>query len=222
MARSTSTLLVLLFVGIALCAAPVHADGLNVVDEYNVSGLLTITGSGACPPAPACAETLGFSFLIGSVYNPTYDTDPFEAYVVPNLGTFESLGPLGQFSSISGPDSLFPAGECGPEGDCDYIGIFDQWGDEIDLHLAEGLSDAPIVPDVVAADLFTCGQNMAQTCFQDFYPVQFVFGEVEATVTPVTTPEPSTLLMLGTGLFALALLRSRQKWFPIVSTRNCR
>lgn len=222
MTRSTSILVLLLLTGAALSGGPIRADGVSVVDEYNVSGLLTITGTGACPPAPACAETLTFSFLIGSVYNATYDPDPFEAYVVQDSGTFESLGPLGQFSSISGPHSVFPAGECGPEGDCDYIGIFDQWGDEIDLHLAAGLSDAPIVPDVVAADLFTCGQNMEQTCLEDFYPVQFVFGDVEATVTPVGTPEPSTLLLLGSGLFALGLLRSRQKRCPFVTTRNCR
>jgi hypothetical protein len=217
MFRSAAVLCSMVFLALTFTAGPARADGVNVTDVYNVTGLLTITGQNACPPMPACAETVSFSFLIGSVTGTSISSHyglTYTACVIPDSGSFESVGPLGQFSSIqpATPGNVFPAGACGTYGDCNYIGIFDQWGDNIDLHLATAVSDTPIVPDVIAADLFTCGQNNPnpQGCYEDFAPVQFVYGQVEATVTPV--PESSSLLLLAVGLCALVLVSPGRIW----------
>jgi hypothetical protein len=214
MVRSTVVIAVLLCVTAVFAARPARADGVNIVDEYNVSGLLTITGNDACPPAPACSETLSFSFLIGNAYD-YLQGEPFAAYVLPDSGTVESLGPLGQFALARVGVPGIVTDMCGAGGDCNFINFYDQAGDEIDLHLAVGFSSAPIVPDIIAADLFECG-SQDSTCAEDFFPGGlggiFNFGEVETTVTPVATPEPSSLSLLGAGLLSLMLFACGPKW----------
>src|SRR5260221_6255522 len=82
-----------------------RADSYNVVDQYNVTGALTIVGNNACPPLPACAETIVFSFQIGVVQL----TDAIDnqlliggatgyfPYLIPGSGSLQSFGPLEQF-----------------------------------------------------------------------------------------------------------------------------
>lgn len=204
---------------IALSPRPTRADaggpvdiyGDALVDVFQVTGQLTITGTNAC--TPTCAETLDFSFLIGSDYNPTGAT-PYNLYVIPNSGTVESFGPLSQFSLVTGGFlSGSDGGECGAGGDCNRITFLNPDGDEIDLHTQWASGSSPITPNINAADLFACGSGNYVTCGQDFAPNQpylaFNFGEVTTTVTPA--PEPSSFFMLGAGLCALGLLVSSRR-----------
>lgn len=207
MARSISTLLVLLFVGIALCPAPVHADGLNVVDAYNVNGVLAVPGNDACGGL-TCVEALSFSFTLGIVEQSSNDGPEYWYYVLPEPIQIESVGPLAPFS-------LLP----GEHVDCcaDYLELHNRYQSEIDIVFQSGLNSTPVAPEVTTGDIFFCYDSV---CRQDFPEPILDLGEAEATVT--YAPEPSTLLLLGAGLFALGLLRLRQKRFPIVSTRNYR
>jgi hypothetical protein len=195
---------------IGFSASSAKADGGSVVGEYDVSGLLTITGTNSCPPAPACAETLAFSFVIADTYDPAA-AQPYILSVISSSST-ESLGPLGQFSAASGIAGN-DGGYCGPGGDCNRIAFFDSDGDEIDLHVPIASGFIPITPVIESADLFECGNGNYATCRQDMFPngecCMFNFGEVEATVTPVA--EPSSFFMLGAGLFALGLMNSRRR-----------
>lgn len=213
--KSSKFAVLLIFV-LAVVFAPgsAKADGGTVVDEYNVSGILTITGNSACPPASGCAETITFSFTIGSEYDPT-STTPYLSFVIANSGTVESLGPLGQFSlATAGILSGNDGGECGPFGDCNRIEFLDPNGDEIDLHLAWASGSAPITPNVISGDLFECGSGDTATCNQQMFPpgecCMFNFGTLDP-VTATAVAEPSSLLLLGAGLFALGLMISRRR-----------
>src|SRR6202035_1243745 len=136
---------------------------------------------------------------------------PFAAYVVPGLGTLESLGPLGQFNLLGGGGvggflhSPTPA----LGGDSNYVAFFDTGGDEIDIHFARGDGLSRFVPSIVSADVYGC---QTVTCANDFSRVGpqpsigvFNYGEVEATVTLV--PEPQTLALLLIGLAGIIALQ---------------
>jgi PEP-CTERM motif-containing protein len=204
MARSLRIVVLLALLYLVVPAA--WADTLDVVSQYNVDGLLTITGNNACPPLPACAETIGFSFVVDVVFVPTFNAGPYEAYIVPGSDSVESLGPLGKFTSGGGFPGDITFFAC---GDCNYLGFGDPGGDEIDIHLAQGAGISPFVPSVDHADLYRCG---TVTCVTDLCPPSFcgpgttsaigIFspGEVEATVTEVPVPEPQTLALLLIGL----------------------
>jgi hypothetical protein len=208
MKGSKLVVLVLIFLAFACAPGSAKADNATVVGEWEVSGSLTITGTNSCPPAPACAETVSFSFEIADVYDPNA-AQPYLLSTVSNSGTFDSVGPLGQFSMsgsgfLAGNDGSF----CGAGGDCNRISISDQFGNEIDLHVPYASGFAPFTPEINAADLFECGGGNHAACVQEFFPqgecCMFNFGEVEATVTPVA--EPRSLLMLAAGLFALGMM----------------
>jgi hypothetical protein len=214
MNRFKFAVLAIVVFAFGLAPSSAKADGGSVVDEYNVTGSLTIAGNNACPPASACAETIAFSFTIGSEYDPGNPT-PYLSYVIPNSGSVESLGPLGQFSlATAGILSGNNGGQCGPFGDCNRIEFLDANGDEIDLHLAWASGSAPITPDVISGDLFECGSGDTATCNQQMFPpgecCMFNFGTLDP-VAATAVAEPSSLLLLGAGLFALGLMISRRR-----------
>lgn len=186
-------------------------DITNVTD-YNVSGILTITGNNACSPLSACAETISFSFMMQSyVSGGTY----FQG-VIPGSGTvLASLGPLGSFSF---PEFGIDSGGCPGlvDRDCNYIPFLNGLGDEIDIDMNPSESSTPLVPMVLSTNLYGC---RTPTCVTDFAFPPFITsgiyrpGEVDATVTVI--PEPSTILLLAFGLFAVAVLRGALCNYPL-------
>ena len=207
---------VLVIVGIllAFCCAS-RAD-----DIFQVNGILTIVGNNACPPLPACAETLNFSFSVDEGPD-TMDVPEgaYQLFTVAGSGSIESLGPLGQFSvpfTMIGNPAFTDSGD----GDNNYVAFTDADDDEIDIHFFQGVGNSLFTPSVVTADLYGCG---TATCTNEFSPFAggsatageigiFDFGEVSATVTPV--PEISSASLLAVGLLALVglgIVRRRAK-----------
>jgi hypothetical protein len=204
-------LIVVLLCFVVPCA---WADNLDIVSQYKVNGLLTITGNSACGPLPACAETLAFSFVVGEVFNLAEPFTPgYTAYIIPGSGTVGSLGPLGQFSLLTaGLPGNLSVGGCSSVGlespDCNYLAFDNLAFDEIDIHLNYGTSPTPFIPSVISTDLFAC---RSATCTADLDTTGtitniFNFGEVEATVTAV--PEASVIVLFAWGALGLLFLKN--------------
>jgi hypothetical protein len=213
--RRLSVIVAFVF-AVAFAPGSAKADGGGVVDLYNVSGSLTITGNNACPPAPSCTEVVNFSFIIGSVDEPipNLPNNPYQAFIVS--GTASSTGPLAPFNFDAA--GLLPGndgGECG-NGDCNRVTFFNSNGDEIDLHMQWASASAPITPVVSGGDLYECGAigfgdpTCVQQMFNPNYDCcMFLDGTVQATVTPVA--EPAEWMMLAAGLGLLGLMASRRR-----------
>jgi PEP-CTERM motif-containing protein len=188
-----------------LCLLVPAAWADSIVDQFNVNGLLTMYGNNACAPLSACAETLQFSFRIGSEAIPDLPGGSgYWSEVVPGSWTIESLGPLQPFTEVG-------TGHYPPT-----VNFVNPGGDDIELELTDpsDSSPTPITPVFDYAYLWGCGTT---TCANDFIPPGFgqtiaVFtpAEFELTVTPV--PEPQTLSLLFMGLAGLLVLQLWRKF----------
>jgi hypothetical protein len=218
-----------------LCLASVCLASVSRADQiYAVNGSLTIVGNDAC--AGLCVETLNFSFDLDE-----YDMIDYYVSIVPGSASVTSLGPLGTFGP---PDGPFGPYSYGGNPNSNYIEFFTtapvefpsppgQSPPEIDIWLAEdGVSETPFVPQIAGADLFSCGFfPPTQSCVTDFCPPSqecgtperlYLIGAVESVVTPISTPEPGTLPLLGIAFLALLFLRVRSKVTRPTITRATR
>lgn len=203
MARLRPILFFLLVFGLPLLARPAHADGMNVVDAYNVNGALAVPGADACGGL-TCVEAVSFSFTVGVIESTSVNGPTFAYYTLPGPTQFQSVGPLGQFSFSPGiPEYIH-------YGYGNYLPMLDQYGNEMDINfqLPTDWDTTPIVPAVAGASLFFCYED--PVCQQDFPPQMDILGVAEATVT--YAPEPSSFLLLGAGLLSLALFAFGRKW----------
>jgi hypothetical protein len=202
---------VLVIVGIllAFCCTS-RADDVSA--QFQVNGILTIVGNNACPPLPACAETLDFSF---SAYEAPGEFYPYQVFIVPGSGDVESLGPLEEFSLGGGVGNLEP----NDYDDSNFVAFDNTNDDEIDIHLSLGQGFSPFTPSVISTDLYGCGTASCDADFSIFNSSGtgeqlgiFRFGEVSATVTPVPEINSASLLAAGLlGLLGLGIVRRRAK-----------
>jgi hypothetical protein len=180
---------------------------------YSITGTITMMGNDVCGSSP-CTETIDFAFQLGfQLADGEYD-----AYAVNATSSWS--GDLGTFTyDFSGPyrfGTPYPTG-CG-DGDVNYLGFFDPAGDEVDVHLCDNAESTPVVPSLSYADLYRC---MSITCYNEFETPGLFSGpgtmaifqgeNLESTVTQV--PEPSTFILVATGMLALGLLGATQRKF---------
>ncbi|HVO56989.1 MAG TPA: PEP-CTERM sorting domain-containing protein, partial [Dongiaceae bacterium] len=204
----------LLFPLFLLATSSAKADDYDVLDLYNVSGVLTIFGDNNCPPQPICAETIAFSFQMGVVQFSGQDLPNggpsnvygFVPYIVPDSVRVNSLGPLGSFFLSGGfVHYAEPFGPGDSRSDINWFPFYNAGADEIDIHLGLGIEPYPQPPTFTDPDLYHC---TSEACFAAFsVSSAFNYGVIETTVEPV--PEPGGALLLG-GSALLGFFRRRR------------
>ncbi|HWG97176.1 MAG TPA: hypothetical protein VN647_08850, partial [Nitrospira sp.] len=162
-------------------ALPARADTL-----YTISGTASIHGNDAC--VGPCLETVDFSFNVTESLDPTYK----EYFLTLTGASVTAQGSLGPFSKA--PGITLDNGWYAPI----YLGgsdlIFDS---ELDINFSGNFEARPFVPDVIAATLYSCGD---QTCLTDFCPTDWVMCQetmfpikglwINANLTNVSVVDP--------------------------------
>jgi hypothetical protein len=185
----------LLFALFVLCVPKAQADPV-----YAFTGTITLPGNNVC--GGQCIETILVTF--------DFKWDPLNP-VFPswNFGTLSNLT-----ISSSGP-LVFAAGGSGVD-QFPYWGLANGLGDIVDLLNVSGFSFVnAATPPVFGASVYSC---TSVTCTTDFAPGGYcqIYGcpitsTFSESVLPMPTPEPSSLLLLALGFFALIGLTAARR-----------
>ncbi|MGH9718014.1 MAG: PEP-CTERM sorting domain-containing protein [Candidatus Acidiferrales bacterium] len=167
---------------------PAAADSTDVVT-------LMFSGAGTCVIGP-CS---------GSLVTGTYSFDVGTDMIV---GPWSFATPLGAFSS-SGSYPFVGTEPSGMEGFTPGFNLLDFTSGDLGIQLAfdgsSGYSGSLITGPTVLSDPSAVGYlNISDTD-----PIR-IFDLTSGTSTPVATPEPSALAMLGLGLLGLFVIRRKR------------